>query len=115
MTPALRRMLTLMQEAEDREDWEDAEAVADGLQVWVGDQQFHWKTVEQGIRLVCLRDVSDVKGAKRFTINATGRLLLRCPDQEDAVQRMLLEGGAWTIRDDKVVRMEKPTFGETFG
>jgi hypothetical protein len=43
MTPALHRMLTLMKEAEAREDYEDAEAVADGLQVWVGDQRFHWK------------------------------------------------------------------------
>lgn len=115
MTPALHRMLTLMKEAEAREDYEDAEAVADGLEVWVGDQRFHWKTLRQGLSLVTLRDVSDEKGARRYTINETGQLLLRRPDQEDAVRRMLLAGGAWTIRGDEIVPMERPEIGRTFG
>jgi hypothetical protein len=64
---------------------------------------------------MAIRDVSDVKGARRYTINETGELLLRRPDQEDVVRRMLLAGGAWTIRGDEIVPMERPQFGRTFG
>lgn len=109
MTPSLHTMLTLMQEAEDREDWENAEAVADGIRVFVGLEPFHWKTIHQGLRLMAISDVSDEGGGvRRFTINSVGRLLLKHPDQEQEVIKASLAGGAWTVKDDKFILLEEP-------
>ena len=113
MTPALRKMLQAMADAEDRGEYEDAEAVCDRLQVWVGDEQYSWRTIMAGIRLMALRDVSDVKGARRYTINSVGRLLLRSPDQADRIREIMIRGGSWTIKGDEVVEMKLPDLGNS--
>lgn len=104
MTPALRRMLQALADAEDREDWYNAEVVADGLQVYLGDDRYSWRTINAGLRLVALSDDTDEDGGlRRYSINETGRALLANPEAEQQVQRALLEGGAWAVRDNQVV------------
>lgn len=108
VTPALTRLLQTLADAEDREDWDAAEIVADGIQVWVGEERFHWKTVNQALRLTAIRDTSDEGSrVRRYTINEVGRLLLRAPDQEDAILRCFFSGiTAWTISGDKFVPLD---------
>lgn len=103
MTPALTRMLRAMADAEAAGEWENAEVLADGLDVWVGDERYSRATLNAALRRVALRDVSDTKGAQRFALNSVGHMLLAAPDQEAAILQALSDGVSVTIRDNRVV------------
>lgn len=104
--PALIEMMGLMAEAEDREDYEDAEAVADGLEVFVGLRQFSWRTVMAGLRLMAIKDATDEGGgARRFTVTDVGRLLLRQPAMEEDIIRAIGEDKAFSVIGDEIVHI----------
>lgn len=109
MTPGLRNVLIKMRDAEDREDWYEAEIVADGIYAYLGDDRISWRTINQGLSLLCLKDTGEQeKGCRRFAINGTGRVLIDHPEDEDIIRRALLGGGNITNRDGRIVWLDTP-------
>lgn len=109
MTPGLRNVLIKMRDAEDREDWYEAEIVADGIYAYLGDDRISWRTINQGLGLLCFKDTGEQgKGCKRFAINGTGRVLIDHPEDEDIIRRALLGGGNITTRDGRIVWLDTP-------
>ena len=88
--------LTEMREAEDAENYEDAEIVCEGIRCWLGDCQVSYSTVQGLLRLVLVSDTSD-SGVHRYTINDTGRGVLLRPELAAEVERVLAAGGAFSI------------------
>lgn len=109
VTPGLRNVLIKMRDAEDREDWYEAEIVADGIYAYLGDDRVSWRTIYQGLSLLCFTDTGEQeKGCRRFAINGTGRILIDHPEDENLVQQALLEGFPITSRDGRIVRLDTP-------
>jgi hypothetical protein len=107
VTPGLRNVLIKMRDAEDREDWYEAEIVADGIYAYLGDDRISWRTINQGLRLLCFTDTGEQeKGCRRFAINGTGRVLIDHPEDEDIILRALLGEGNITTRNGRIVWLD---------
>jgi len=109
LTPAVLRLLGEM----SREDvpLDEAEAVCDRFEVWVGEERFHRETINRALRLCAVRDVSEEAGLRRYEISEVGRCLMADPEQADELCRLLLSGRNITVRDGKIVEFETPSFG----
>lgn len=105
LTPAERAVLRQLQDAE----YPDNEIVCDGRECWIGDRRTTWRVVNSLLGMVAISDVSDEgKGARRFTINESGRHILA---DESNIQRLataILKSGAWTWKDGKLVVFGEP-------
>ncbi len=74
LSAAAQRVLARMLEAEQAEQFDDAELVCDGRQCWIGLEQTARAVVNELLREVLIRDTSDGgKGAERYTLNEDGR------------------------------------------
>lgn len=103
----MRRTLEELRDATDQERYEDAEIVCDGLQCWLGMRRVAWMTVNKLQQFVAISDVSDENGgARRFTINETGREILKDESVIYELMKALRTGGAFTWKDGKLVPMK---------
>lgn len=101
MTPALHRMLTALAAAEDAEDYDNADILVEGRQVYVGCTPFSTRTLNEAFNLLAISDSGEEgKGCRRYKINSTGRLLLRAPDQEAVLLALIQSRTKMTIKDD---------------
>lgn len=97
MTPAATRLLTAMRDEEE-------DLVCDRLECWVGLTRFSRRTVTALLRLTAISECRFPGGGETYTLNDTGRALLRRPELEAELMNTLLKGsGSFTIRDDRVV------------
>ncbi len=80
LSAAAQRVLARMLEAEQAEQFEDAELVCEGRQCWVGLEQTSRAVVNELLREVLIRDIGEGgKGAERYTLNEDGRLAAADP------------------------------------
>lgn len=108
MTPAARRVLEIMAECSVVDEEYEPEIVVEGRGCWLGMQRIAYRTFEQLLLCVAIKDVSDVKGSvQRYAINDTGKAIYRRPALEDEVRRALRTGGSFTIRDDHLIPMNE--------
>jgi len=106
LTEAGLRALRLLAEAEDRGDHEAGEIACEGIQCWLGHARVHRRTVADLLRLAALSESTDGGALQRFRINGTGLAILRRPELSHEVVEALARGGAFTIRDDRVVPLD---------
>lgn len=112
LTPGVLRLLAAMAypEAEMADDgfpYDEYEAVCDRWEVWVGDRQFHRKTLNAALQLCAISDVSDEGGFQRYTLNAVGRCFLADPSQADQIVRLLYAGQNITVREGKISALDE--------
>jgi hypothetical protein len=118
LSKAQRRVLKTLLDAEDANEMiavmatcdkpeydENDEIVCCGVECWIGMTRISHATVNTLLRLVSISDVSDNGGARRYRINETGRNILADESQISVLVESLHEGGAWTWREGKLVRM----------
>jgi len=108
MRPAALRLLQEMLAAEERDDWEDAEVVCEGIYCYVGHRRVHRSTINHLHRYLALCDQSDVKGAQRFGLNEGGRIIARDPAAADQIMAMIMRGKPFTFRGGKAVPLGTP-------
>jgi hypothetical protein len=109
LSPSMRRTLEELRDNADQERYEDAEIVCDGLECWLGQRRIARMTVNKLQQLTSISDVSDQNGGtQRFTINETGRNILKDESQVPELFKALRAGGAWTWRDGKLVPLKTP-------
>lgn len=106
LSSGMREVLQMMADA-DPGDYYNAEIVCDGLQCYIGSRSTSRRTVTALLRHLAISENRDGKMA-RYTINETGRAILRRPEIISEIERALLTGGSWTIRDDKIVHLPSP-------
>lgn len=107
LTPALRTILEEMRDAEAREDFDAAEIVCDG-QCLVGARRIHHGSVVRLLQLTAISKTDEGLKAERYRINDTGKAILRRPLIIDEIMLALRYGGAFTIKDDRVVLLCPP-------
>lgn len=78
MTPTCRMVLKQMLKAHEAEDWENAEIVQDGGEVWIGDQRISTRTVDRLLCMLLLRHESS-GGCDHYTLNEEGRKVAADP------------------------------------
>lgn len=83
------------------------EIVCEGVQCWIGTRQTSWGLVRGLLRLLALKDVSDTKGLQRFTINDTGRAILRRPELENEITYHILKGKPFTVVNDHIKALSR--------
>jgi hypothetical protein len=119
LSKAQRRVLETLRDAEDANEKIDTIAACDkpeydendeivccGVECWIGMTRISHATVNTLLRLVSISDVSDANGgARRYRINETGRNILADESQISVLVQSLHEGGAWTWREGRLVRM----------
>lgn len=97
MTPTARSILKEMERA-------DEEIVCDGLLCYLDLRQTSWVTVKQLLSYLAISDRSDTGGGcKRFSINSTGRSIIRRPKLAGEIEALMRRPEAFTIRDDRIV------------
>lgn len=104
---AWRSALERLQAAGDND--EENEIVCEGRECWIGSVRIHRSTLNKLLRLLAVRDVSDVKGLERYTINSTGQQLLKHPALEHKIPRALADGGPFQIKNGEIVWMNEET------
>lgn len=110
LTKRMLEVMAQMQAATDREDYENAEIVRDNCVrgnggCWLGEMRISPRTVNSLLSLVALRETNDGGQCSRYTLNEVGRALLRRPALRDEIIASLLQGGSWTVENDKMVRI----------
>lgn len=107
LTEAQRRVLETLRKAEDEDDQENDEIVCEGILCYIGLTRVHRKTVNGLLEIMAISDRSDSgnRNYRRFRINETARHVLNDESQINEIYRMLKEGGAWTWKDGKLVKM----------
>jgi len=73
ITERAQRILLQMIAAEIRCDWEDAEIVAQGAEVWCGDDKLSRATLNQLLRRALVSDRGKDTGVERYALNEDGR------------------------------------------
>ena len=82
------------------------EIVQDGLAVYVGEEAFGVRTVTALLRVMAIKDVSDVKGLRRYVINDAGLGILERPVLADEITAAFIAGRNFTIRDNRVEEID---------
>lgn len=79
LTRAQRRVLQSIADAEDREDFDNAELVYERGQAWVGNARTNGRMVRglANIMAIHLAPYSTLGGFERWTVTSIGRLLLK--------------------------------------
>lgn len=92
------------QENGDADDW--PEIACEGIECYLGHRRIHARTVRSLLECMAISDSAE-GSFHRYTINDTGRAILRRPALADEVMIALCCGqGAFTIDgNDKLVRM----------
>jgi len=83
-------------------DYED-EIVCERRSCWIGTQRVSPAALDELLRLVALRDVSEGAAVQRYRINDVGKALHRNPAIEADILRAISTGGSFTIQNDQVV------------
>lgn len=99
--PLSKRQMRLLELMRDTGE----ELVAEGLQVWVGEERFSVGSYKAVLRIAAIKDVSDCKGLGRFVINDIGEGVLRRPELADEVAYAFIAGKNFTIKNDHVELM----------
>lgn len=102
MTPAAMRTL---REMAAQEDELEGEIVCEGREIWIGYTRIGAGTLNQLLRLLAVRDVSEGNGLRRFAINDTGKALVANPFLESALAQAIALGKPFTIIDGKIQDM----------
>lgn len=76
---ALVRVIRAMLDAEQRDEWEDAEIVRSGGECWCGLDRISPHTLDQGLRLCLFRSEGVGTSCERHTLNEDGRALAADP------------------------------------
>lgn len=81
ISKAAMRILTQMKDAEDVDDFDDAEIVCEGRSCYVGLDSISKATVNELLRLVLIHDDND-QGSKmeRYSLNEEGRAMVADPN-----------------------------------
>lgn len=104
MRPKARAVLANLLAAESVVDPDyEAEVVCEGRSCWIGCRRVPPAAVDELLRLVALKDVSEELAVKRYRINDVGRALHRRPEVETDIVRAIMSGGSFTINNDEVV------------
>ena len=81
ISKAAMSILTRLNDAEDRDDLDDAEVVCEGRTCYLGLDAVSKAKVYELLRLVLLRDATDQNGQmERYTLNEEGRAMVKNPD-----------------------------------
>lgn len=100
------RVLTQMQ-VNERDPELDGQIVAHGIDVWLDDQRIHRSTLNDLLYLMAVTNVSDEgAGLERYALNSVGRALLVHPEEANMIWEAIQAGGAWTIENNRVVRLD---------
>lgn len=92
ISKAAMRVLTQMKDAEDTDDFDDAEIVCEGRSCYVGLDSISKATVNELLRLVLISDDSDGKGVERYSLNEEGRAMVADPDYIPKIVPLLAGG-----------------------
>lgn len=88
-------------------DEEDGTLLVDGIIVYFHHRRVHRKTFNKLIQATAISPLYD--GSMYFGLNDTGRAIARRPELADEVYAAILAGkGAFSIVDDRVVRLDHP-------
>lgn len=82
ITPTVVSVLQEMARAERAEEWEDAEIVQDGGQVWLGLRRLSVQTVNRLLVLVLVRHTKE-GGCDHYTLNEDGRRVAANPNTNE--------------------------------
>ena len=105
--PAFLSVLRQMRLTDAQRRYEDAELVGEGRSFWLAYRRVSRSTVNQLLRLVAISDCSDAGGAalERYKINEVGRAIVRRPEIIAEIETALRTGGAFTVRDNRIVSL----------
>lgn len=104
LTATQTKWLKALADAEDCGDDYAAEIVCSGIECYIGHDKTSWRTVNALLSCTAISKDAYGGGCEHFTINSTGRAILRRPELADEVfEAMVRGGGSWTIRDDRLV------------
>ncbi len=93
-----------LDQAEREDRLEDAEIVCDGIECWLGLRRVSYRTVKSLLRLTAL-SFSDLGGGQHYTLNETGRELLKRPELAHDVRLAIFRGKPFMIVGGKVRRL----------
>ncbi len=105
MKPSSKKCLSTMVQQEALENWLGAELVCDKTTCYLGTKRIYWHTVKELLLLMAIRSVGSEGGVQRYTINSLGRSLLRRPEIEKEIKAAIMQGGSWTVEENRVVRI----------
>lgn len=112
LTDVQRHVLTKLRDAEDNVTeaadpfgYPDYEIVCEGLDCYIGLERTSRRTVNALLNLMAISEVGGGGNFARYQINETGRNILADESQIDVVLRSVCEGGAWTWKNGKLVKM----------
>lgn len=106
LSPRIIEVLTLMKKAEDEQNWEDAELVSGDRVYYLGLERVGPSAVKTLLQLVALRDVSDVKGCRRYVLNDVSRAILLRPEVSQEVTEALNSRRRFTVINNRVEYIE---------
>lgn len=90
LTKAMLNVLRKMNDAEVADNLEDAEIVCDGNACWLGLDRIARKTVDGLLCFVAITLEEMGVKVERYTLNGTGKMLLRHPEKADEVMAATL-------------------------
>lgn len=93
LTTTQRELLKEMASAEDAENYEDAEIVCQGIECWIASRRVSWRTVKALLCCVLISEEGD-HGVYRYTINGSGREVLKDDGALARIREALLSGSA---------------------
>lgn len=98
------KTLREMKEADEKENFDDAEIACDGLVCYIGARQISRRTVNALLKLTLIKaDWSG--GIERYVITETARHVLERPELEDELCAAILNGKNFTIADDHRIKL----------
>lgn len=106
LTNTLDEILREMIAATDREDVENAEIVCEGIFCYLGLRRVHRGSVRRLLTLMAISDRSD-GSMERYAVNDMGRAIVRRPAIIQELATALREKKAYTIRDDRIVPLDR--------
>lgn len=107
MTPRARELLCKMAAARGVENYDDAEIIHDAGSYWCGNEKTSWQVVKSLLQCGAVSHNKD-GGCDHYPINETGGAIVRRPELEAELLAVYFgAGGAFSIRDDRMVPITK--------
>lgn len=108
LTTRQHAVLKQMAEAHLKDEFEEAEIVAEGISVYLGYERISIKTVKALLDHCAISEEGDGGDYKfhRYTINCIGLLLVRKPEMDDAIWLKLRSNTPFTLKGDEIVDLE---------